>query len=112
MMPFKGYSEVKKESRTLAQFYADFNKLSKIEKIFPIITDVKMQERWNKLMVLVFLGALRPNFLKARLNVIGGFIVKSLEDIYHLREVVPSESENQAIVETQDRSTLTVQARR
>jgi len=50
----------KQESRTLTQFYADFNKLfEKVKEIFPRIGDVKeMHERWNKLMVLVILGAL------------------------------------------------------
>jgi len=60
----------------LTQFYADFNKLfEEVKEIFPITADVKdMQERWNKLIVLVFLGALRSEFLKSRPNVIGNSI--------------------------------------
>ena len=39
-------------------------------KDFPIIADVKeMQEKWNNLMVFVFLGALRLELSRARLNV-------------------------------------------
>jgi len=37
-----------------------------------------MQERWNKLMVLIFFGALRPKFLKAQLNMIDNSTLKSL----------------------------------
>ena len=63
-------------------------------------------------MVLDFLGALCPEFSKARPHVIGSFIVKSLEDIYHLlREDVPSESQNPVSMESRDRSALTVQGR-
>ena len=48
-----------------------------MKSIFSITTDVnEMQERCNKLMVLDFLGALRPKFSKARPNVIGSSIVK------------------------------------
>ena len=68
----------------------------------------EMQKRWNKLMVLVFLGALRSKFSKARQNVISSSTVKSLEDTYHLCEVVPSESKNSANVETQDRYVFAV----
>jgi len=69
----------------------------------------EMQKRWNKLMVLVFLGALRSKFLKARQNVISSSTIKSLEDTYHfLCEVVPSESKNSANVETQDRYVFAV----
>jgi len=64
----------------------------------------EMQERWNKLMV-VFLGALHSEFSKARPNVIGS----STANYNFLREVVPSESQNPAIMETQYRSTLEVQ---
>ena len=39
-------------------------------------------------MVLVFLGALCREFLNARPNVIGNFTVKSLENTYHLCEVI------------------------
>ena len=43
---------------------------------------------------------------------IGSFTIKSLEDIYHfLREVVSSESQNPASVESQDHSALAVQGR-
>jgi len=51
----------KQKNLTLAQFYADFNKLfEEIREIFPITTDVKeIQERWNKLVILIFLGSLR-----------------------------------------------------
>ena len=63
-------------------------------------------------MVLIFLGALCQEFLKARPNMIGSSIIKSLEITYHfLREIVPSESQNSAIVETRDRSALAVQDR-
>ena len=63
-------------------------------------------------MVLIFLGALCPNFLNTRPNVIGNSIVKSLEDISHfLCNVVPTESQKPANVETQDRSPLVVQGR-
>ena len=87
----------------MAQFYADFNILSKeVKEIFPITADVKeMHERGNKLMVLVFLGALRPEFLKSRQNVIGNSIVKSLENTNHfLHEDVPSKLQNSTIMET------------
>jgi len=63
-----------------------------------------MQERWNKLMVLVFLGALHSEFSKARPNVIDSSTVKSLEDSYYLRKTVGTQ--NPAIVETQDHSAL------
>ena len=43
---------------------------------------------------------------------IDNFIVKSHEDTYYfLREVVPLESQNSAIVETQDRLALAIQGR-
>ena len=46
---------------------------------------------------------LEHRFLKAQSNVIGSSTVKSLEDTYHfLHEVVPSESQNPASVESQD----------
>ena len=65
------------------------------EKIFPITADVKTtQERWNKLMVLIFLVALCSEFSKARPNVIDSSTVNSLEDTYFLCEVVPSESKS------------------
>ena len=96
----------KQESWTLAQFYADFIEFStKVKEIFPITTNVKkMQERWNKLMVLVFLGALHSEFSKAPPNVIDSSTVKSLEDSYYLRKTVGTQ--NPAIVETQDHSAL------
>jgi len=89
-------SRSKEESQILAQFYADLNKLFEVKKIFPITGDVKeMHERWNKLIVLVFLGALHPEFLKARSNVIVNSIVEPLEDTYHfLCGAVLSESYN------------------
>jgi len=63
-------------------------------------------------MVFVFLGVLRPNFLRARQNMLDRFTSKSLEDTYQfLHEVVPSESENPTSVETRDRSALVVQSR-
>ena len=52
------------ESRTLTQFYVDINKLS--EEVNEIFFYQEMQERLNKLMVLVFLGALVQSF--RRLN--------------------------------------------
>ena len=55
---------------------------SRRSKRFFITDDVKeMQKRWNKLMVLVFLGALRPEFLKARANVVDSSIIELLENI-------------------------------
>jgi len=80
---------------------------------FPITMDVKkMHERQNKLMALVFIGALCPKFFRARPNVINSSIIKSLENTYHfLREVVPSELQNKANVETQDRSALVIKSR-
>jgi len=63
----------------LDQFYVDFNKLfEEVKEIFSIIADMKeMQERWNKLMVLIFLRALRSEFSKDQPNVIGSFTIKS-----------------------------------
>ena len=49
-------------------------------------------------MVLVFLKGLRPEFFKARPSVIGSSTVKSLENTYHLREAISSESLNPIIV--------------
>jgi len=50
----------------LVQFYADFDGLfEEVKEIFSITGDVKeMQERWNKLMNLIFLGAPHPEFSK------------------------------------------------
>ena len=75
--------------------------------------DVKeMQERWNKLMVLVFLGALRPQFSKTWSNVIDSFTTSHLRIPSHPREAVPLESQNPTIGEIHDRSALAVQGRR
>ena len=64
-------------------------------------------------MVLVFLGALHPEFLKTRSNMINSSTVKSVEDIYHfLCKIALSESQNPAIIETQERSALAVHGRR
>jgi len=92
----------KLKSQTLVQFYVDFNKLFKeVKEIFLITTDAEeMQERWNKLIVLVFLRALRPEFSKAHPNVIGSSTVKSFKNTYYLCEVIPSESQNLVIVKT------------
>ena len=50
-----------------------------VKEIFSITADMKeMQERLKKLIVLV-LGALCSEFLRARPNVIGNSTVKSLE---------------------------------
>ena len=69
----------------------------------------EMYERWNKLMVLVFLRALCPEFLKAQPNMIDNSTVKSLENIYHfLCEIIPSVSHKVANVETQDHSTFAI----
>ena len=52
------------ESRTWTQFYVDINKFS--EEVKEIFFYQEIQERLNKLMVLVFLGALVQSF--QRLN--------------------------------------------
>jgi len=71
-----------------------------------------MQERWNKLKILVFLGALRSEFSKALTNVIDNSTVKSFEDTYHsLCEAISLESQNLASVESHDCSVLAVQGK-
>jgi len=56
-------------------------------------------------------GTLRPELLKSRSNVMGSSTIKSLENTYFLYEIVPSKSQNLAIMETQDRFAFGVQGR-
>ena len=80
MMSFRHCSRINKKVECWPSFMptsTNFKLFKEVKKIFPITADVKeMHERGNKLMVLVFLGALRPEFLKSRPNVIGSSIVK------------------------------------
>ena len=91
-------------------YYGEFNHLAEeFRQIFSITFDMKqMQNQWNQLMVLTYLGTLDPVYSSARSQIMGSSVMSFLPKTSFLKTVVP-EGTFDTTTTTLDRSALAAQ---
>jgi len=101
----------KQDGKHMDDHYGEFNRLAEeLRQIFPITGDIKqMQNQWNRLMVLTYLGTLDPAYSSARPQIMGSSAVSSLAETYHFLKNVISAPPPAHSTDSQDHSALATQ---